>query len=405
MQTKKKSNTEFIIIMASLMSIASLSVDAILPGLKDIADAIGIIDPKNNQLLISMIFLGTGVGQLIFGPFSDSIGRKVPIYIGFVVFSLSSLLCIFSTSLEMMVIGRFLQGVGLAAPRTISVSMIRDKFEGNLMAKIMSFVMSIFVIAPIVAPALGKVMLDWLGWESIFTSQLLFGFIVIVWLGLRQEETLLIENRKKVSLSLFTNGFKEYLKYKQTVVFTIITGLVLGAFIVFLGSSQQIIQEQYGLINEFPYIFSGIGLVMGIASSINGAFVEKIGMLKLTRTFTIFFTIVSVIYVILFWGADNPNIYIVLLFFALTVFATGFLFGNVNALTMQPVGHIAGIGAALSGFLSTLIAVPAATFIGQYIETTALPLFIGFSICGILSLIMLQFTKSDKKSVRLVVAG
>lgn len=201
MNIRKKSDTEFIIIMASLMSLASLSIDALLPGLNEIADSIGISNAKNNQLLITMIFLGTGFGQLISGPLSDSLGRKPVVYMGYSVFAIASLLCIFATSLEMMVLGRVLQGIGLSAPKTISMAMVRDRFVGDYMARIMSFVTVIFILAPIVAPSFGKLMLDNFGWQSIFTSQVLFGLFVVIWLWQRQPETLIEEKRKKMKLS------------------------------------------------------------------------------------------------------------------------------------------------------------------------------------------------------------
>ena len=197
MQIRKKSETEFIIVMASLMSLVALSIDALLPALNDIGFSVGITDSKDNQLLITMIFLGLGFGQLISGPLSDSFGRKPIIYVGFIIFALASLVCVFATSLEMMVFGRILQGIGLSAPRTISIAMVRDRFSGNHMARIMSFVVVIFILVPVVAPAIGKVMLDLYGWRFIFYSQLLFGFFVMIWVWKRQPETLKIENRKK----------------------------------------------------------------------------------------------------------------------------------------------------------------------------------------------------------------
>ncbi|MCT4644672.1 MAG: multidrug effflux MFS transporter, partial [Carboxylicivirga sp.] len=394
MQIRKSSNTEFVLIMASLMSLASLSIDALLPGIQDISKAIGISDLKNSQLLITMIFLGIGVGQLFLGPLSDSIGRKTTNYIGFAIFFLSSTMCIFSTSIEIMVLGRFLQGIGLSAPRTISIAMVRDKFDNDQMAKIMSFVMGIFILAPVIAPAFGKVMLDNFGWQSIFTSQLIFGFVVILWLWLRQEETLADDQKKKMTWSLFSKGFKEYVRHKQTMVFTFVTGLIFASFIAFLSACQQIIQEQYGLVEEFTYIFSGIALIMGLSSFFNGALVVKYGMMKLTYIFVIVLTLSSLVYVVSYYEAPNPNIIIFLIFLSLTVFALGFIFGNVNALTMQPIGHIAGIGAAFSGFLSTLIAVPIATLIGQFIDQSAWSLFAGFAICGILSLVLVIYMKS-----------
>jgi len=384
--------------MASLMSLASLSIDALLPGLPDIAKTIGITDPKNNQLLITMIFLGMGFGQLISGPLSDSLGRKTVIYIGFTIFTFSSLLCIFSTSMEMMILGRFLQGIGLSAPRTISTAMVRDRFVGDYMAKIMSFVTVIFILAPIVAPSFGKLMLSSFGWESIFSSQLIFGLFVVLWLWKRQPETLKVENRKKMSWSLFSNGIKEFTKHKQSLIFTFMSGLILSAFMVYLSSSQQIFQEQYGLVDEFPFIFSGIAIVIGLSTFMNGTLVIRFGMLKLATIFTIALTFISLLYVILFYGESNPSFAILLLFFVLMLFCIGFIFGNINALAMQPIGHIAGIGAALFGFVGTVMAVPIATFIGRFIDVTALPLFAGFAICGGISLLLIQYLKYLNKN-------
>ncbi|CAM1333175.1 membrane protein of unknown function [Tenacibaculum aestuariivivum] len=162
---------------------------------------------------------------------------------------------------------------------------------------------------------------------------------------------------------------------------------------VYLSASQQIFQVQYGFVNEFPYIFAALAISVGFATFLNGTFVMKFGMFKIIITFLIAFTLIPVMYIGLFYGKENPNIIILLTFFALQFFSIGFLFGNLRALAMQPVGHIAGVGAAINGFISTIMAVPIATFIGKYVETTTLPLFIGFLICGILSLILLYFSK------------
>jgi DHA1 family bicyclomycin/chloramphenicol resistance-like MFS transporter len=234
MKIRQKSEFEFIVIMAALMSLVSLAIDALLPAMSDIGTTIGITDATNNQLLITMIFLGLGFGQLISGPLSDSYGRKPVIYVGFIVFSLASLICIFSTNLEMMIVGRILQGIGLSAPRTISIAMIRDRFSGNYMAKVMSFVVVIFILVPVVAPALGKIMLDSYGWKSIFYGQLLLGFSVMLWLWKRQPETLKLENKRAFELKLLKEGLKEFLKHKNAVIFTLFSGCITGSFLVFL---------------------------------------------------------------------------------------------------------------------------------------------------------------------------
>ena len=400
MKIRQKSEFEFIVIMAALMSLVSLAIDALLPAMTNIGDTIGITDATNNQLLITMIFLGLGFGQLISGPLSDSYGRKPIIYIGFIVFAFASLICVFSTSLEMMIVGRILQGIGLSAPRTISIAMIRDRFSGNYMAKVMSFVVAIFILVPVVAPALGKIMLDLYGWQSIFYSQLLFGLAVMLWLWKRQPETLKKENKRDFKLVLLIAGLKEFIKHKNAVIFTFFSGCITGSFMVYLSASQLIFEQQYNLKDEFPFIFAGIALFIGIATFLNGTFVVRLGMFKLVSIFTFIFTLIPFVYIFLYSGETNPSIYVLVTFFGLQFFAIAFLFGNTRALAMEPIGHIAGIGAAINGFVSTIMAVPIATLIGSFINTTALPLFIGFFVCGVIALLLIQYLNfSNKKKV------
>lgn len=397
MQSKNSSKLEFIAMMASLMSLVALSIDALLPALEHIGISIGIQNSTDNQLLVTMIFLGLGFGQLIFGPISDSLGRKPVIYMGFSVFVIASFICITATSIETMVIGRILQGIGLSAPRTISIAMVRDSFSGDYMAKIMSFIVVIFILVPVIAPAIGKIILDAYGWEAIFYSQLLIGFLIMIWFWRRQPETLTTEKRRKFKLSLFISGTKEFFKFKQAVAFTLISGFATGSFMVYISASQHIFQEQYGLKEEFPYIFAGLAIAVGFATFLNGTFVMRFGMYKLVSIFIVVFTLVPLLYVILYFNTDvNPSIGVFLTFCGLEFFALGFLFGNLRALAMQPVGHIAGVGAAINGFISTIMAVPIATFIGSYVTETVLPLFIGFFVCGLMSLILLKLFPNKK---------
>lgn len=383
------------------MSIVALSIDAILPALEAIGITVGTADSTQNQLLITMIFLGLGCGQLIFGPLSDSIGRKPVIYIGFGVFVIASFICVTAKSMELMVFGRILQGIGLSAPRTISIAMVRDSFSGDYMAKIMSFIVAIFILVPVIAPALGKLMLDSFGWKSIFNSQLIFGLFIMIWLWKRQPETLHPKNKIRLSKSLFINGLKEFMKFKTSIAFTLISGLITGSFMVYLSASQEIFQNQYGLVEEFPFIFAALAISVGFATFLNGTLVLKYGMYKMVRAFMIAFTTIPILYLLFFYGTTNPSVYILVSFFGLQFFSIGFLFGNLRSLAMQPVGHIAGIGAAINGFVSTVMAVPIATYIGGFVKNTASPLFVGFLICGSCSLMILGMLKRIVKTTSL----
>jgi len=393
MQQQKTSQLEFIALMASLMAMVALSIDALLPALQEIGLSIGFQKETDGQLLVTMIFLGLGIGQLFFGPLSDTFGRKIIIYVGILLFISSSFVCIFSESLEMMVLGRILQGIALSAPRTVSISMIRDSYEGDYMAKIMSFVTVIFIIVPTIAPALGKLILDHYSWQAIFYSQVIFVGLVGIWFYSRQPETLALANRIPFTFSVFIKGAKETFSYKQTAICTVISALITGSFMVYLSGSQQVFQLQYGLVEEFPYIFASLALTVGGATFINGQLVMRLGMKKLLQWALLGFALVSVLYVCLFNNTENPPVWVLLSFFGMQFFFLGFIFGNLRALMMQPIGHIAGIGAAITGFVATLFSVPLGVFIGSFINSTALPMFIGFAFCGCLSFVLFQFIK------------
>lgn len=394
------SQIEFIAMMASLMAVVALAIDALLPALDVIGITIGTQRPADNQLIITMIFLGLGVGPLLFGPVSDAKGRKPIVYMGFGIFLIGSIICVFATSLPIMIVGRILQGIGLSAPRTISIAIIRDLYSGDYMARIMSFVTVVFLLVPIVAPAAGKLVLDYYDWKGIFYVQLFFSALVCIWFWKRQPETLTLDKRIPFTRARFNKGFKEVLTEKSTMGFTFIQGLVLGAFLVYLSGSQHVFEVQYGLKEEFPYLFAGLAIAIGIAIFTNGNLVVRFGMLKLVTLSIYSFLAISGLYVLLYYGKPNPSIEILMAFFASQFFALGFLFGNLRALAMEPMGHIAGMAAAITGLIATLMGIPISTYIGRYIENSVLPVFIGFLICGIISVVLLHFSSKALKKKR-----
>ncbi|MDA8685425.1 multidrug effflux MFS transporter [Robiginitalea sp.] len=393
MRKSTQNHFEFIALMAALMSIVALSLDALLPALEIIGIAVGNTDAASNQLLITLFFLGMGSGPLLFGPLSDSVGRKPVVYIGFGLFMASSLICISAVSLPWMIAGRILQGASLSAPRTISIAMIRDRFSGDYMARIMSFVTVVFLLVPVIAPALGKIVMDIWNWKAIFYLQVIIAGIVCFWFWKRQPETLPKEKRSGFKAITILRGFKAVLSFRRTILFTVIWGLITGAFLVYLSTSQQIFEVQYDLKEHFPILFAGLAISIGTATFLNGSLVLKFGMRKLIIWALFAFTGISLIYTLLFYDAVNPNIAILMLFLGLQFFAVGFLFGNLRSMAMEPLGHIAGVGAAITGFLATAMSVPISAWIGHFVTTSALPLFLGFLICGLLSLMLLAIAE------------
>ncbi len=392
MENNRGNHTEFIALMAALMSIVALALDALLPALDIIGIAVGNEDPAANQLLITLFFLGMGTGPLLFGPISDSVGRKPVVYIGFAIFIGASALCVMAKSLELMIVGRILQGMSLSAPRTISIAMIRDRFSGDYMARIMSFVTVVFILVPVVAPAFGKLVLDSLGWEAIFYLQVFFSLLVSLWFWRRQPETLPRENRNTFRFNRIFSGFREVLAYRRTMLFTLIWGFITGSFLVYLSTSQQIFEVQYQMPEMFPFLFAGLAITIGTATLINGWLVIRFGMRRLITVSLVGFTVNSLCYALLFANGNNPHMAFLMVFLALQFFTVGFLFGNLRSMAMEPLGHIAGIGAAITGFIATLMSVPISALIGSFVVTSALPLFQGFFICGALSLVLLTYS-------------
>ena len=400
---KKRSQFEFVTLMASLMSIAALALDALLPALETIGLVIGIKDSVDNQLLVVAIFLGLGVGPLFFGPYSDSIGRKPIVYMGLALFIVASFICVYAQSLEVMLVGRVLQGIGLAAPRTISIAIIRDMYSGDYMARIMSFITVVFILVPVIAPALGKLILNVYEWQGIFYIQVIFSIIISIWFWRRQPETLTIKNRVPFSGISFVNGFKEVIMQKSTMGYTLISGCIVGSFLVYLSASQQIFELQYGLKEEFPYIFATTAFSIGMAIYLNGTLVLRFGMKRLVNTALFAFFFIALLYTILFSSGINPPIGVLIGFFCAQFISIGFLFGNIRALAMEPLGHIAGMAAAITGFISTMMAVPISIYIGSFVKTSSLPLFIGFTIAGIISIGIITWLRvADKKSIRVL---
>ncbi|MEH6632445.1 MAG: multidrug effflux MFS transporter [Halopseudomonas aestusnigri] len=389
---------EFIALMAFLMSLVALSIDAVMPALPTIGQELSIANANDTQLVIGIIFFGLATGQIFFGPLSDSVGRKPVIYLGLVIFILGSVISALATDFSVMLIGRLLQGVGASGPRTISIALVRDQYEGRAMARIMSFIMAVFIIVPTIAPALGLSILVFFDWQAIFYSFFLLASIVLVWFAIRQPETLTSENRISLSFSHFWAGLKTILTNKQALSYTLAAGIIFGAFIGYLTSAQQIFQDIYGITELFPLYFAILALSIGAASLTNANLVMKFGMRKLSKIALIAMTALAILFVVpATLTAGQPPLWAFMSFMMLSFFCVGILFGNFNTLAMEPLGKLAGMGSAVVGSLTTYICMAIGITVGQSYDMTILPLVYSFAVLGVISLgIMLWVEKQPE---------
>jgi DHA1 family bicyclomycin/chloramphenicol resistance-like MFS transporter len=387
---------EFIIILSMMMSLTALSIDSMLPALPQIGHDLGIANPNDRQLIVSVIFLGSALGRLFFGPLSDKTGRKPAVYAGYSLYISGSIVAMSSVNFPMMLFGRVLQGLGLSAPQAVTLALVRDQFEGRTMARVLSFAMTIFILVPMIAPTIGQGILSIAGWRSIFGSFLVFALITTVLFAFRIPETLAPENRIPFSVQRIIGSIKEIVKIRPTMGFTLAAGLINGVFLGYLNSAQQIFQEQYALGVLFPLFFATISLALGMASFLNARLVMRYGMLKLVHWALVTVFGLAVIFSgVSFVLAGQPPLWLFMAYLMLSFFCTGILFGNLNALAMQPLGHLAGIGAALVGSLSTLISMLLGILIGQAYNGTVSPLVFGMAILTGVSIFVIRWAEVE----------
>ncbi len=388
---------EFVALVALLISLVALSTDIMLPGLPQIGAALGVTDPNGAQLIVTVFMAGLSVGQLFSGPLSDAYGRKMVVYGGLVIFLAGCVLSIVSWSLESMLVGRFLQGLGAAAPRIVMVAIIRDQYAGRAMARVLSFAMVVFILVPAVAPALGQAIMLATGWRMMFAFLLATAIVGFIWFAFRQPETLTPDRRLPFSAEQIWSGIRQTCGDRMAFGYTLAAGTVFGAFVGYLSSAQQIFADAFGEVERFPLYFAVLALAIGSASLTNSALVMRFGMRRLSHSALIVVTIASCAFMPVTFGWFGPTGLVAFMAWGMIAFfCFGILFGNFNALAMEPLGHIAGIGAAVVGSLTTFLALASGLLIGQLFDGTTRPLIAGFAVLGLAGLVIVAITERGR---------
>lgn len=394
--SKSSVRIEFLLLMAAMMCLLALYIDAMLPALLQIGADLGAIEDNRYQMVITSVMVGMAVGQLFYGPISDSIGRKPAVYIGFFMMLIGTLICIFAYSFEWMMLGRFIQGIGAAGPRVMVAAIIRDRYSGPEMAKVLSLVMTIFIFVPVVAPLVGQVVLLFAGWRSIFV---LLGFIsvsTLIWFSLRQPETLNPDYRRPLSLKPVLQGMYQIVSDRDSLVYTLAGGLVYGSLIGFLTSIQGILSGIYQVGAMFPVYFAMMALGIGFSSFINSRLVYRFKIRSLVRNTLLFLGVISLLETAAIFGFNLVlALPLFVLMLSISTFCFGLLFGNINALAMEPFAKLAGVASGTIGAIMMVVGVIAGSLIGMNFDGTIVPLILGFALTslGALGLILLGGSK------------
>lgn len=396
----KLSLWEFIPLMALLTSLIALSIDSVLPALEIIGHDLHVNNLKDTQLIIITLFAGMSIGQFFYGPLADNIGRKPSIAIGIFIFLIGSLCSIYANNLSIMLMGRFLQGLGVSGPRIVTMTIIRDCFSGREMARIMSIMMTVFILIPIIAPSFGFWIMTISHWHYIFIDIALISIALLVWFYLRQEETLNPKYKQALNIKQVIENTLKVVSHRQTVVYSIISGLIFGSFLAYISGAQHIFQNIYQTGDNFPYYFAVLASALGIASLINSAIVKKLGMRKIS-----FFAISAIALINIVSSAyalnltNSLSLLQTMFVLSLTFFLFGLSFGNINALAMEPLGELAGIGAGVVGSISTLLSIITAYLIGVFLNSDIVILLIGYVFSALISLIIIHFHHRFEKEI------
>ncbi len=385
------SQVEFIALCAMMFATIAFSIDAMLPALPEIAAELSPGSHNTETLIVMSFVLGMGVGTFFTGPLSDRFGRKPVLITGAAIYTLCAFIGWQSQTLEWLLAARLFQGMGAAGPRVVTLAIVRDLFSGREMARIMSFVMMVFTLVPAIAPLLGQVIIDLSSWRGIFVAFMAFSMMSVLWIGIRLPEPLPVDHRRPFSLAKLMAGLREMWGIPAVRTSILVQSLIMGSLFALIGTVQLVYDQTYNRASEFPYWFAGIALISGTASFLNAKLVMKLGMRFLVTVAVaakVFFATVMVICLAL---PDLQMQFYAFALWQLTVFfSIGLTIGNLNAMAMEPLGHMAGTAASVMGALSTILGVMLAAPIGLAFDGTPLPLVVAVGVLAFVAFLLMM---------------
>lgn len=346
--------------LAMLFATIAFSTSAMLPAIADIAVEMTPGDTNRAQIVVTSFMLGMGIGSFFVGPISDMFGRKTVVIAGLVIYAIAALYASGVTDIEYLLASRFAMGIGASSSRVVTLAMVRDLYAGREMARIMSFVMTVFVLVPAVAPSIGALIIAFSSWRGVFLGFVVFAIVSGSWLGIRQPETLPKERRRPLTLRSMRHAFGEVLGKRIVLIYVASLSFVFAQMMAFLSTLPQVFDETYGRADSFPLWFAVLASFTAISGFVNSRLVMTLGMHRLASSalFVQFAAavIASGVLTSAVIGGDDA-FYVLITYMSVSFFMIGLTIGNMNALAMEPLGHVAGYAAAIISGISTIVAV------------------------------------------------
>ena len=383
---------EFVALIAMMMALNALAIDAMLPALPAIGDALGVASENGRQWVITAYLLGFGVAQILYGPLADRFGRKPVLMIGLALYIVFSLLAAFSPTFELLIAARVGTGIGAAALRVLAVSIVRDRYSGRTMARVMSLSFLVFLGVPILAPALGQLILTVAPWQWVFGVLAVGGTAFAIWAAIRLPETLHPEDRMPIQAGRIASAFRLALTNRRSIGYTLAITAISGALFGFINSSQQIFFDVFHAPGLFTVLFGAVAGGIAVASLLNARLVERLGSRLISHTALLGFITMSAIHAAVAMSG-HETIWTFAVLQALTMFCFGFIAGNFGSMAMEPMGHIAGTDSSAQGFISTTGGATLGFVIGQQFNGSTVPMTTGFVLLGLMALVSVLFAE------------
>lgn len=395
---KPISYAELVVVTGAVMALNALAIDMMLPALGLIGEALGAAAENDRQLVVVAYIVANGVSQLFMGPIVDRFGRRNVLLWALGAYAAGSLLSVIAQSFTLLIAARIFQGAATAGARVAVLAMVRDRYAGAEMARVMSVAITIFMAAPVFAPLIGQLILIVGSWRWIFFVLFAYGALMALWAVLRLRDTQGAAARPRPGFGEAFAAYREFFGIRPSVGFVAVQTLLFGGLFGFISSSEQIFVHQYGLGAWFPAAFGASAFGFAVAAIVNARIVVKVGMRRLARAGLIALIAVQVLHLSLHgWIAESPVVFTA--FMTATLLCMGFVTPNAQALAMEPAGHIAGVAAAANGFATGAFGGALGGVIGRLYDGTTVPLIAGFAVLGALALLAALWADGAPASV------
>ena len=386
---------EIVALLAGLMALNAFAIDAMIPALPDIGSELAVATENRRQLVVLAYFLGFGVGQIFWGPMADRFGRKPILAAGVALYAMFALLCGIAGSFELLIAGRVAMGAAAAVTRVLVTAMVRDLFEGEEMARVMSLVFMVFMLVPMLAPNIGQAILWVADWRAIFLVLAGYGVVMWLWSFWKLPETLHPEYRRALDGAEIWQGVRLAATDRLSIGYTLALTTVFGVLTAYIASIQQIVADVFGAGELIGLVFAGIAAPMVLASWGNSRVVGRFGLRRTGHAGLIAIVTVSVVHAVIAENMDEP-LWLFILLMQLSFVSFSFTTSNFGTLAMSNMAPIAGTASSFQGVTGTIGGALLGLVIGQAFDGTQLPFLIGCAVCGSLSLAVVLWTEKGR---------